>query len=85
MEFGKLMNCKRDDVVVLANTVNGFLWRVLKVRDRRQQPLLPQSVQAKPELFRSTCYAVLQNNVNGHIRTVYHAEHVPCMVVASLS
>lgn len=74
MRYGNLLTAVKGDTVLFANVHSLQSWRVVKVRDRRNDPLLPDTYRRRPENVRSTSYVVLRNARSGRLRTVYNAE-----------
>jgi hypothetical protein len=81
MQFGTLVNAVKGQIVLFPHYVSRVGWRVVRVRDRRNDFLEPDTYRRRPEVLRSQSYVVLRNVVTGHLWTRYFAESIPCMLV----
>ncbi len=81
MLFGSILSAVKGNVVLFPSYVSSGSWVVVRVRDRRNDPLLPDTYRRRPENLRSQCYAVVRNLKTGRLRTFYSAETLPCFCV----
>jgi sortase (surface protein transpeptidase) len=80
--FGKLLDVKAGDRVRFADIHSTDTFKVVKVRDRRDNPLLPNTYRRRNQVVRSTAYAVLYNLSAKRLRTVYGAENLNVLTVS---
>jgi hypothetical protein len=76
MKFGNLMNTRPGDVVLLANHNSFQVFRVVRVRDRRDEPLLADTYRRRPLNIRSQGSVTLRDTRSGRLQTRYFAENI---------
>lgn len=81
MQFGTLMNAVKGQVVLFPHYVSMHGWKVVEIRDRRSNPLLPDTYRRRPDRIRSQCFARLRNVATGRFMTFYRAENVQCLLL----